>query len=120
MPTVPFLLKMDINKESWTYWQQNDPAPVKEPVRSANKYAVMIVRDLHLINIVNGKSFQQLVGSLEPEYRLPSATHITHSIENKCKVVKQKVRNVINDEADYIAITADILYGLVWLLKAIS
>jgi len=68
----------------------------------------MIVRDLRPIDIMNGEGFQQLIGFLEPEYRLPSATHITHLIENKYKAVKQKVRDVINDEVDYIAITADI------------
>ena len=57
---------------------------------------------------MNGEGFQQLIGFLEPEYQLPSATHKNHLIENKYKAVKQKVCNVINDEADCIAITAEI------------
>jgi len=68
---------------------------------------MVIVKDLRPINIVNGEGFQQLIGFLEPEYRLPSATHLTHLIENRYKAEKQKVCDVINSEADYIAITAD-------------
>jgi len=94
--------------------RQLDAFAKKQPCSSeragaiSERIAVMIVRDLHPINIVNGEGFQQLIGFLEPEYRLSSATHITHLIENKYKAVKQKVHDVINDEADYIAITADI------------
>ena len=74
----------------------------------SEQIVMMIVKDLRPISIVNGKGFQQLIRFLEPDYRLPLATHLTHLIENRYKVEKQKVHDIINSKSDYIAITADI------------
>ena len=45
---------------------------------------------------------------MEPEYRLPSATHFTHLIERRYEAVKEKMRGILQDCADSVAITADI------------
>ena len=45
---------------------------------------------------------------MEPEYRLPSATHFTYLIKRRYEVVKEKMRGILQDCANSVAITADI------------
>ena len=45
---------------------------------------------------------------LEPGYRLPSNTHFMHLIERKYTSVKQRIRNLLQEQAEFTAITADL------------
>ena len=45
---------------------------------------------------------------MEPEYRLPSATQFTHLIELRYEAIKEKIREILQDRANSVAITADI------------
>ena len=74
----------------------------------SDRIANMIIKDLRPINIVNGKGFQELISFLEPGYRLPSHTHFTSLIERKYTVVKQTIRDVLQEQVEFIAITADL------------
>ncbi|XP_065891555.1 zinc finger BED domain-containing protein 4-like [Dysidea avara] len=74
----------------------------------SDRIASFIVKDLHPINLVAGKGFKDLMTYLEPGYHLPSATHFTHLIERKYDVVKERVRHILQEQAVYIAITADL------------
>ena len=47
----------------------------------SNLIAGMILKDLHPINVVNRKGFQELMAYLEPGYKLPSGTHFTNLIK---------------------------------------
>lgn len=58
--------------------------------------------------MVTGKGFRELITYLEPEYRLPSATHFIHLIEQRYEAVKEKMRGILQCRADFVAITADI------------
>ena len=78
----------------------------------SERIAMMIVKDLRPINIVNGEGFQQLIGFLEPEYRLPSATHLTLFIENRYKAEKQKF--VTLSIAKLIILQLLLTYGPAW------
>ena len=60
------------------------------------------------INIINGKGFQELLSFLEPGYRLPSHTHFTYLIEQKYTAVKQRICDVLQKQAEFIEITADL------------
>ena len=66
-----------------------------------------IVKDLRPINTVSGKGFQELIAFLEPGYCLPSSTHFMHLIERKYISVKQRIRNLLQEQAEFTAITAD-------------
>ena len=68
----------------------------------------MIIRDLLPINIVNGKSFQELLSFIEPGYHLPSHMHFTYLIEQKYTAVKQRIRDILQEQAEFIVITADL------------
>ena len=74
--------------------------------RASERVTRMIIKDLHPINMVSGEGFRDLMAFMEPEYRLPSATHFTHLIEQRYQVVKEKMRGIFC--ADSVAITADI------------
>ena len=45
---------------------------------------------------------------LEPGYRLPSSTHFTHLIERKYISVKQRIRNLLQEQAEFTVITTDL------------
>lgn len=45
---------------------------------------------------------------LEPGYHVPSNTHFTHLIERKYTSVKQRMHNLLQEQAEYMAITADL------------
>ena len=60
------------------------------------------------ISMVTGEGFRELIAYIEPEYRLPSATHFTHLTEQRYEAVKQKMREILQGCADSVAITADV------------
>ena len=66
------------------------------------------MKDLRPINTVSGKGFQELMAFLEPGDHLPSSTHFTHLIERKYISVKQRIRNLLQEQAEFTAITADL------------
>ena len=68
----------------------------------------MIIKDLRPISIVSGQGFQKLISFLEPGYRLPSHMHFTNLIERKYASVEQKLRGVLQEQAKFAAITADL------------
>ena len=68
----------------------------------------MIVKDLHLIKVVNGKGFQEFMAYLEPGYKLPSGTHFTNLIEKIYASVKMKVIDILSKDVEFLSITADI------------
>ena len=68
----------------------------------------MIIKDLRPINIVNGKGFLGVISFLEPGYRLPAHTHFISLIERKYTAVKQRIHDVLQEQAEFIAITADL------------
>ena len=56
--------------------------------------------------MVSGEGFPDLMAFMEPEYRLPSATYFTHLFERRFEAVKEKMRGILEDCADSVAITA--------------
>ena len=68
----------------------------------------MIIKDLRPINIVSGNGFQELLSFLELGYRLPSYMHFTHLIERKYTSIKQRIRELLQEQAEFTAITADL------------
>ena len=68
----------------------------------------VIIKDLRPISIVSGQGFQELISFLEPGYRLPSHMHFTNLIERKYASVKQKLRGILQEQAKFAAITADL------------
>ena len=74
----------------------------------SDKVAKFNLKDLCPVNLVTREVFKELMAYLEPSYRLPSATHFTHLIERKYDSVKEKVCLVLQQQATYIAITADL------------
>jgi len=80
------------------------PAPMNELVQ----LVIIYFEDLRPVNLVTREGFKELMTYLEPGYRLSSATHFTHLIECKYDAVKEKVRLVLQQQAKYIAITADL------------
>ena len=74
----------------------------------SNRIADMIIKDLRPINIISGHGFQELISFLEPRYHLSSHTHFTHLIERKCTSVKQRIWDLLHEQAEFTAVTADL------------
>ena len=66
----------------------------------------MVARDLRPISVVEGVGFTNLIGYLEPGYRVPSHTHITTVCRRMYNVQKERVKKEIADR--HVALTTDI------------
>ena len=67
----------------------------------------MITFDLRPAVIVEGTGFKQLKNYLEPNYRAPSAAHITSCLQEHYVKAKTMVIHML-EEPMYIALTTDI------------
>ena len=68
----------------------------------------MIIKNLRPINIVSGHGFQEFISFLEREYHLLSHTLFTHLIKRKYTSVKQRIRDLLHEWAEFTVITADL------------
>ena len=66
----------------------------------------MVAQDLHLVSIVEGNRFKQLVNYLEPEYRVPLQTHNTSVRHCMYQVEREKLEIELVDKHD--GLTSDI------------
>ena len=98
------LLMKSVSKANWMY----SPCSAERAGAISERVTRMIIKDLRPIIIFSGEGFRDLMAFMEPEYRLPSTTHFTHLIEQRYEVVKEKMRGILQNCADSVAITADI------------
>ena len=66
----------------------------------------MVARDLRPVSIVEGDGFKQLINYLEPEYRVPSHTHITIVCHRMYQVEREKLEAELVDR--HVGLTSDI------------
>ena len=66
----------------------------------------MVARDLRPVSIVEGDGFKRLINYLEPEYRVPSHTHITSVCHRMYQVEREKLEVELVDR--HVGLTSDI------------
>ena len=69
----------------------------------------MVARDLRPVSIVEGDGFRQLINYLEPEYRIPSHTHITSVCHRMYQVEREKLEAELVGR--HVGLTSDIWTG---------
>ena len=69
--------------------------------------AEMVARDLRPINIVEGDGFTRILNVLEPDYQVPSHTHIAKVCRELYAKLKEKLRENIQS-CGHVALTSDI------------
>ena len=67
----------------------------------------MIVLDLRPAAMVEGRGFRALMNYVEPNYRVPSAMHITSCLEEKYLQAKSILMQMLRDPS-HITLTTDI------------
>ena len=67
----------------------------------SDRTANMRIKDLRPISIVTGKGSQELISFLELGYCLPSHMHLTYLIERKYTAVKQRICDVLQEQAEF-------------------
>ena len=66
----------------------------------------MVARDLRPVSIVEGNGFRQLINYLEPDYQVPSHTHITTVCHRMYQVERDRVKAELHDR--HVGFTSDI------------
>ena len=72
------------------------------------RIATMIANNQRPIRMVKGEGFLNLMNYLEPEYKIPCRKSITSTIHRKHEIVKHKLKDKLEREANSIALTTDI------------
>ena len=71
-----------------------------------NRIVQFIIRDMRPVSTVDGSGFQNLLGLLEPNYSIPSRTHISSVIRRMYLNVKEQLYKEL--ESQYLALTTDL------------
>ena len=69
--------------------------------------AEFVARDLRPLSVVDGVGFRQLLGYIEPGYKVPSRTHVTSICSKKYRSTKESLLASFNKVSN-IALTSDI------------
>ena len=72
-----------------------------------NLMVEMVTVDLRPAAIVEGTGFRRLINYLEPNYRVPSAVHITSCLQEHYETAKTRLIQMLQ-EPNHIALTTDI------------
>ena len=75
-------------------------------MKVTNRIAEYIVRDMRPISTVDGSGFHNLLRLVEPNYSVPSRTHITFVLRKMYFSVKEQVCKEVDSQ--YVALTTDL------------
>ena len=104
----PSKLKSPPNQSSLDPYLSHSKCSETRAKRITEHIVDMVVRDLRPAALVEGAGFKALMNYIEPGYRVPTATHIAEVVRQKFINGKDSMKQYLESELHFMAITTDI------------